>query len=206
MSSQKAKIDRLTQKGLRSRQHIIDVAMTMIRSQGYAETTIQNICIEVGIGIGTFYHYFRSKEDVLLAYIGIESKALLDFYGQLDKSSYARAILDVANYYIDLYYFKTPQLIAHIYSMLIFSKIYLGDVNEYAFQQILTDAFLQGQQRGEFSADISVDFFCDLVLGEWYYFTTMWCNNPGRYPIKERLPQRIQGILQLVAKNQVQLS
>jgi len=201
VSSQKAKFDRLTQKGQRSRQRIIDVAMNMIRTQGYADTTVQKICTEAGIGIGTFYHYFRSKEDVLLAYIDSENKELLGYYEHLDKSSYSRAILDVVNYYIDLYYFKTPNLIAHIYSMLIFSKIYLGEINEFAFQQILKDAFLHGQRNEEFSSDVPADLFCDMIMGEWYYFTSLWCNNPDQFAIKEKLPQRIQEILRLVSKH-----
>jgi AcrR family transcriptional regulator len=192
-------IDHFTNKGLLTRQRIIEVALSMIRSRGYAETTIQGVCTEVGIAIGTFYHYFRSKEEVLLAYIDIENKNLLNFYAQQDKSSFARAMLAVTNFYLEMYFFKGVNLVAHVYSMMLFSTIEIGKLSEYAFQQILQDAFTRGQASGEFSKEISVETFCNLVLGQWFFCTSLWCNNPETYKIKEIFEEQFKQILQLVS-------
>ncbi len=73
-NSAKTNIAQLTDKGLRSYQRIIDIGINMIRTRGYSETSIQDICTEVGIGIGTFYHYFRSKEEMLLALLMKKTK------------------------------------------------------------------------------------------------------------------------------------
>ena len=39
--------------------------MTLIAKQGYENTPIRKITAEVGIGKGSFYNYFSSKEDIL---------------------------------------------------------------------------------------------------------------------------------------------
>lgn len=44
---------------------ILDCAQHFFFNQGYEGTSIQMIIDEVGIAKGTFYHYFRSKEDLL---------------------------------------------------------------------------------------------------------------------------------------------
>jgi AcrR family transcriptional regulator len=191
-------VDRFTSKGQRSRKRIIDTAMTLIRNQGYAETTIQGICKEVGIAVGTFYHYFHSKDEVLLAYIDEENKDLMDFYNRQDKTSYGRALLAVADYYVDLYFFKSPNLISHVYSMLVFSTLDLGEINEFAYQQILLNLFTHGQESGEFTPDIPVASLCDLAMGEWYYLTSLWCKKPEALPLRSLVAERYQQLLKLV--------
>lgn len=51
------------------RNEILDKAMMLFVTKGYEKTTINNILQEVGIAKGTFYYYFKSKEEVLDAII-----------------------------------------------------------------------------------------------------------------------------------------
>jgi TetR/AcrR family fatty acid metabolism transcriptional regulator len=46
------------------RQHIMGSALNVILRKGYRETKIKDIAEEAGIGKGTFYEYFDSKEDL----------------------------------------------------------------------------------------------------------------------------------------------
>jgi len=46
---------------------IIDAALTVFAQRGYDGTTTAAICRQAGIGSGTFFHYFPTKRDVLLA-------------------------------------------------------------------------------------------------------------------------------------------
>lgn len=48
---------------------ILDVSEKIFAAKGYEKTTINDILKDVGIGKGTFYYYFKSKEDVMNAVI-----------------------------------------------------------------------------------------------------------------------------------------
>jgi len=48
---------------------ILDAAEMLFSQIGYEKTTINNILEKVGIGKGTFYHYFQSKEELCDAVI-----------------------------------------------------------------------------------------------------------------------------------------
>ena len=48
---------------------ILDAAELLFIGKGYEQTTINDILAKVGIGKGTFYHYFKSKEEVMDAVI-----------------------------------------------------------------------------------------------------------------------------------------
>lgn len=49
-----------------SRQQIIDAAFELFAETGYQKTSIAAISKKAGISKGLIYHYFESKEDVLI--------------------------------------------------------------------------------------------------------------------------------------------
>ena len=51
------------------RTEILDTAQYLCYSKGYERTSVQDIIDEIGIAKGTFYHYFRSKQDLLDALV-----------------------------------------------------------------------------------------------------------------------------------------
>ncbi|ALQ68062.1 TetR/AcrR family transcriptional regulator [Bacillus thuringiensis] len=47
------------------RKEILEVAERLFVTKGYTKTTVNDILKEIGIAKGTFYHYFKSKEEVM---------------------------------------------------------------------------------------------------------------------------------------------
>lgn len=56
-----------TQRQKARRMHIIDAALTTFAQHGYHGASTAKICDQAGISSGTFFHYFPTKLDVLLA-------------------------------------------------------------------------------------------------------------------------------------------
>jgi AcrR family transcriptional regulator len=54
-----------TQRGERTRQKILDAAEREIGARGFSDASIATITAEAAVAQGTFYLYFRSKEEVL---------------------------------------------------------------------------------------------------------------------------------------------
>lgn len=54
-----------TSRGERTRQRLLVAAERQIGARGFAETSVVSITTEARVAQGTFYVYFRSKEDVL---------------------------------------------------------------------------------------------------------------------------------------------
>lgn len=58
-----------TKKGAERKNEILDKAEFLFATRGYEHTTIVDILDAVGIGKGTFYYHYKSKEEVLDAII-----------------------------------------------------------------------------------------------------------------------------------------
>lgn len=56
---------------------IIDTAAALFIDKGYDQCSINDILNSIGIAKGTFYHYFKSKEDVLDAAVNKMSEQIL---------------------------------------------------------------------------------------------------------------------------------
>jgi len=50
-----------------SKTQLLDSALHVIRAKGYAATTVEDICSEAGVTKGSFFHHFKSKDDLALS-------------------------------------------------------------------------------------------------------------------------------------------
>jgi AcrR family transcriptional regulator len=57
-----------TRKGEQTRERILDAALELFRTQGYAATTMRQIAEAAGVAVGNAYYYFASKDQLILAF------------------------------------------------------------------------------------------------------------------------------------------
>lgn len=103
------------ESGEHRRTSILHAARTVFARNGYANTVVEDIAVEAGIGKGTLYLYFPSKEQIYLA-------ALLDDARELDGKSRramaeARTWQDALRAYVEVRfsYFDAHQDFLRIY-------------------------------------------------------------------------------------------
>ncbi len=68
----------LAQPHHESKTKLLNAALHVIRAKGYAATTVDDICHEAGVTKGSFFHHFKSKDDLALsaaAYWGTMTEA-----------------------------------------------------------------------------------------------------------------------------------
>ena len=75
---------------------ILDAAELLFSSCGYSKTTVSAILERVGIAKGTFYYYFKSKEDVLDAIIARRGELSAQFESIADAESAAQPAIPPA--------------------------------------------------------------------------------------------------------------
>ncbi|RME22021.1 MAG: TetR/AcrR family transcriptional regulator [Deltaproteobacteria bacterium] len=60
------------------RERILRAAWALIRHYGYQKTTMDDIAREAGVGKGTVYNYFGSKQEIMLALTDLTNRRILE--------------------------------------------------------------------------------------------------------------------------------
>lgn len=89
-----------TPKAEETRNRILDTALRLFRERGFAETTMRDVAAAAGVATGAAYYYFRSKEDLVMAfYLRTSEEAgeafAAAFAGTKDLAKRIRAIIDI---------------------------------------------------------------------------------------------------------------
>ena len=52
-----------------NKQKIIDATVSVIKTKGADKLTVRGVCKEADVSRGTFYHYFRDKDDLMMFFV-----------------------------------------------------------------------------------------------------------------------------------------
>jgi AcrR family transcriptional regulator len=91
---------RITKPPDQRRVEFIEAAERLFSAKGYDETPVSDIVRELQVAQGTFYYYFKSKEDILRAVIEYDLQTMRDEVGgirqsELDARAKLEAIINV---------------------------------------------------------------------------------------------------------------
>src|SRR3984885_14521331 len=59
--------DTVMQHQHESKTKLLDATLKVVRAKGYSATRIEDVCAEAGLTKGSFFHHFKSKEDLALS-------------------------------------------------------------------------------------------------------------------------------------------
>lgn len=65
-----------------SKTRLLDAALYLIRAKGYSATRVEDICERAGLSKGSFFHHFKTKEELAVAAAAHFSEMAEELFGQ----------------------------------------------------------------------------------------------------------------------------
>lgn len=188
---------RMERKKKESRQKIIEVAMDLFQSQGFENTTMEQIAEAADIARKTLYNYFSVKEAIADEYVRNVSKGLaqanLENLRKLpDTRSRLLTALNNAYGWVEM----NPEITRTVL-LYRFKNIYqVGNKpEETGTQAVMAEIIRQGQQTGEIKPDISEEqivMYIDLLRGTMAW---EWVNDTSGFILSEKIVQLVDMVL-----------
>ncbi len=151
--------DGMKEKSLPKRDIILNAAIRVFAEQGYHSCRTLDISNEAGVAYGSLYHYFKSKDDILLSIFRERWRNLLDEMDRLseevdDPEKRLIAIFD----FIFRSYERYPDMMKVLIMDVPRLKQFYSPENQKLYNRFFTglaEIFREGQERGIFSSRIS---------------------------------------------------
>ena len=173
---------------LETKQKLMKAAQKLICEKGLNDTSVEQITETAGVSKGTFYTYFKKKEDIVLALsrnmfgeILEQAKSLkgtflekLEFYmvnfsGYIEQGSVQMAQEWVKNV-------VNPNLVTDSFDK---NKLY-SDLND--MQALFSHAVEDGLLKKDFPVEDFAKMLVDVLYGEML----CWCMSDGAYSFRDR--------------------
>lgn len=162
-----AKPNRREKKKMLARQKIMDAALQLFVDNGLKETSIAEIMEAADLGTGTFYNYFRSKEDVLEQYI---HEKIADARTAIEKT--ATQPVPASSKLAEILILVSETFQKNSYLTYFFLQLQKSNPTLQApaghgmvFKEILLKVIREGQSSGEFNNDIPPEIILELIHG-----------------------------------------
>ena len=185
---------KVKQKQSKRRVEILEAAIPLISRQPFEELGVAEICREVGISVGSFYHYFTKKDDLLVGLLWIIDEDLAENTFPLLTSEneienlklFARGwALHVAGHGLE-----RSKLISAI------------DPDSEEFPERdrpavgkLREIISAGQAKGQVTARWDAETLAGLFLTSLRGMTLDWSRREGRYDLTERMERDVAILL-----------
>ena len=182
-------------KALDTKDKIYNSAMNKFTEKGLERTTIQEICRDAKVSIGSFYNHFNSKEDIIYE---IFKRADLNFEQfkerNVDKKGIRELILEYMDYYVSFVQTNDIQ----------FTKFFYNTSNHYFVQEkrpmqevlksILREYDLELNRYYVEDTDMLVDRLFITSRGVIFH----WCLKEGTFDLNEINRKHIEMVLSAV--------
>ena len=67
-------------RSIRKRERLVSAALALIRRKGFTAVSVREIVSKAGVSIGTYYAYFKDKNDILSEILAILSRDFFDAF------------------------------------------------------------------------------------------------------------------------------
>ncbi len=156
-------------KSKRSKDQIIQVALSLFSNKGYNETTMADLVEATGLSKGAVYHHFKSKEEILQLLMEKETIALSTFLEELSKNegvSSTDRLLQLVDYLIGNENIK--QLTGIDWAQKIpFGLLFSLKNTVNILSKYVGIIIHQGNEKGEFSCKYPLETATTLSIDVW---------------------------------------
>lgn len=182
MTHQHKKITTRQAQAIKTKNKILKTSIDMMQKKGFDNITIEGISKKAGVSVGSFYYYFKSKNDILL---DIFHKAD-DYFSENaeNKLSSEHTVDQIVEFY--MHYAKY----SHSTDIDFTKKLYNTENKAFlnrdrVMYQLLVSIIQKGQDKNEIIKTMTAQEITDYLFMSARGVVFDWCLHDGKYDLEK---------------------
>lgn len=169
---------------LQTKRKLIASALELIKRNGFNAINVEDITREAGVAKGTFYTYFKRKEDIVLEI----SRAPFAEIGDELEAMRALPLVEKLTHYVCRFMQCVQFCGIHICRQWTRDVLDPNEVPENKDAQkwqydvdMLQNILKNAVQNGELKKNTPIDLFTHILICQMYGMMTSWCMSDGKF-------------------------
>ena len=183
-----------------TKKKIFDAAIELIETKGFVNITIQDINELAGVSVGTFYHYYKSKEDVFFELYQSADEYFKEKVSPKLESDELAVGEKIVSFFREYARFNIENGLEYVSQLYNTNNKFFISHKRYMVE-LLRKIVIDGQNRGDIKNDLSPDEVTDymFIFGRGIIFD--WCLHDGEYDLEEKMEARFRHLLPVFVEN-----
>jgi AcrR family transcriptional regulator len=188
----KKKLTSRQKQAIKTRNKIYKNAITLMESNGFENITIEDICNKAGVSVGSFYHYFKSKNDIFFEiYKRADEYFEENVVENLNKDNSIDQIILYFKYYATYNMITGLDTVKQLYNS---NNKQFIEKGRY-LQKLLKDIVENGQKKSEISSSYTSDYIVEFLFISARGLVYDWCLHEGEYNLEDKIIEFVTNIL-----------
>jgi AcrR family transcriptional regulator len=178
---------------------IYKTAIRLMEQKGYSSMKIEDICTKAGVSVGSFYNYFKSKNDIL---IEIYKRADVYFRETVHPNVVGKSAPEnIVDYFV--YYARYNEITGVETTKQLFAsanKMYISKGR--VMQAVLIDVLKRGQESGELTLEFEPEAMTEYLFISARGVCYDWASHDGSYDLQEKMRSYMKMLVQIFVNRQ----
>lgn len=185
-------------QAIETRKTIFDTTVNLINKYDFDKITIRMICKEANVSVGTFYQYFKSKQDIILELYGNIDGILLDvnITSRNDLNSIEK-ITEIVKIIIDYTITIDIKITKMIYTSYMYSNDGFFLLENRPIFTIIKLVIIEGQKNNEIIDNMTSGEIAIILMRFFRGIIFDWLIHNGEYQLRETALKEISLYLNL---------
>lgn len=170
-------------QSMMTRERIRLAAISLMREKSIEEVSVNDILKKANVGTGTFYHYYKTKDEVVLEVYGEMDAFFLQLANKadVDNMSPYEYVCQHILCYVKFVTQSGVDFAKKIYA--IQSKVFIDESRP--VYSTLKNFLEHKQSSGEISPELNIENFCNYIMISLRGIAYDWCVRDGSYDLIE---------------------
>ena len=176
------------ENALKTRQKLLDTAEKLLKTNGFAALSVEDITNQAGVAKGTFYVYFKHKENII-------SEICRGYFKQIESEISEmkdKSIVEKLSLYFDNFMKAVELYGIHICREWIRASVDPDtapdntDMTKWQYDvEMLKNIITKAIENGELKENTPVELLTHIIISELYGMMTCWCMSDGSFEPKD---------------------
>jgi AcrR family transcriptional regulator len=187
------------ERSFNTRRAILQAATRLLGEQDFESTTVEEICVVAGVGRSTFYLYFSTKDQLLIALARATARGVSN---DVDSWINARSIDESLQIFIDALVRRMESVPKRL-AALVMRRVSAANVSPrpvpgdpVLFDDILAGIVREGQRRGDIRSNLDARDIGEAMAGMTLDALQRWAGGQQRRTLRKTLELQFSLVLE----------